>query len=180
MTPYGYRIVDGKAVPEPGEAGKVKMLFHWYLEGFSIREAAERADLTLSKSGAGAILKNRKYLGDDYYPPIIDRATFEKAIEERERRYDVQGRFGNAGPVPPVPVRDTFRLIPEEVEPIITKEEKRWNEKFLENMRSSAKRAAYIYSRIHYSPEGDRKLRLSDKMKMYDWMEEHAEFTARW
>lgn len=180
MAPYGYRIQDGKAVIEPSEAGKIRMLFHWYLKGFSIGEAASRASLTVSRSTAGKILRNPKYLGDEFYPAIVDQETFNKAAAEREERYDAQGRFGNAGPIPADPVRTTFRMFPEEVGPIITEEEKKWNQKFLENMRDSAKRAAYLYSRIQYDPEGDKKLSPSDKMKMLDWMEEHADFTAKW
>lgn len=179
-TPYGYKIQDGKAIYDTETAGKIKLLFRWYLEGLSIKEAADRADLKVSRSTAGKILKNHTYLGDDFYPAIIDEETFSRATEEREKRYAALGSFGHTAPVPPVPVRTTFRMVPEEVEPIVTEADKRWNQKYLENMRSCAKRAAYLYSRIQYDPEGNEKLRSSDKTTMLDWMEEHADFTARW
>ncbi len=40
---------------------------------------------------AGRILRNEKYLGDDYYPAIIDR-TFDKAEEVRMSHAKALGR----------------------------------------------------------------------------------------
>lgn len=39
------------------------------------------------------MLKNPHYLGDDYYPAIIDRETFDKAAAERLRRAESLGRI---------------------------------------------------------------------------------------
>jgi hypothetical protein len=41
--------------------------------------------LALFDGSAGRMLQNRKYLGDDYYPVIIDRATFIKAEEDAKK-----------------------------------------------------------------------------------------------
>ena len=44
-------------------------------------------------AGIGRILKNRHYLGDDYYPAIIDPDTFAAVQEERFRRASALGRI---------------------------------------------------------------------------------------
>ena len=31
------------------------------------------------------MLQNKHYLGDEFYPPIIDEETFEKAREEKKK-----------------------------------------------------------------------------------------------
>lgn len=39
------------------------------------------------------MLKNMHYLGDEYYPAIIDRETFDKVEQERMRRAAALGRI---------------------------------------------------------------------------------------
>ncbi len=41
---------------------------------------------------AGRMLRNTHYLGDDYYPAIIDQELFDKAEEERQSRANQLGR----------------------------------------------------------------------------------------
>lgn len=38
------------------------------------------------------MLRNRRYLGNEQYPPIIDRAVFDKAGEELVKRAEKLGR----------------------------------------------------------------------------------------
>lgn len=174
MTPCGYKIQDGKAVCDPAAAGRIRIFFHWYLEGFSIKEAKDMAGLNVSNSTAGNILKNKTYLGDDFYPAIIDRETFDKVAKEREMRYDALSRFRHTDPVPPVPVRDTFRMVSAKAGTARTNEQKE-NALFPQGMRNCAKRAAYLYSLIRYDPEGDRTLSLSARAMIPDRMENPKE-----
>ena len=39
------------------------------------------------------MLRNERYLGDDYYPAIIDKETYEKAEAERVKRAKKLGRI---------------------------------------------------------------------------------------
>ena len=48
--------------------------------------AAEKGGLKLYHGSVGRMLQNKKYLGDDYYPAIIDKETFDKAEEIRMDR----------------------------------------------------------------------------------------------
>ena len=79
--PYGYRIENGVAVIDEGQAEQVRTLFSGYLSGLALVPAAEAAGLTLFHSGAKRILQNEHYLGDDFYPAIIDSETFSKVAE---------------------------------------------------------------------------------------------------
>lgn len=44
------------------------------------------------------MLENRRYLGDDFYPAIIDVDTFTEALLERERRIKALGRTDRMKP----------------------------------------------------------------------------------
>ena len=82
-VPYGYRIEDGKAIPDEVAAEKLKEFFNEYLACGSMLAAAKKAGIEKTHSMLGRILKNRTYLGSDFYPRLIDDDTFQKAQELR-------------------------------------------------------------------------------------------------
>lgn len=71
-TPYGYDIVDGKVVINEKAAEQVRAFFQNYLNGMALAKAAEHVGMKLFHGSAGRMLRNKHYLGDDYYPQIID------------------------------------------------------------------------------------------------------------
>lgn len=99
--------------------------------GLALVPAAEAAGLTLFHSGAKRILQNEHYLGDDFYPAIIDSETFSKVAEERNRRAGALGRTRERTTPPPCEAETAF---------IIGKVTHRYDDPF--------KQAAYIYSLI--------------------------------
>ena len=92
-TPLGYRIENGIAVVDEHAAEQVQALYQSYLSGDSLRTVANKAGIDAFHAGIGRILKNRHYLGDDYYPAIIDPDTFAAVQEERIRRASALGRI---------------------------------------------------------------------------------------
>lgn len=90
--PYGYQIENGMAVVDKAEADTVRKFFDYYIFGLALMAAAEKAGLRLYHGSAGRMLRNVKYLGNDYYPAIIDKATFDKAEEIRMSRAKSLGR----------------------------------------------------------------------------------------
>ena len=94
-TPYGYRIENGKAVVDEIASEKVKYLYKGYLEGLSLMDAAKEAGIQCHHATAAKMLQNKHYLGDEFYPPIIDEDTFEKAKTERRKRAEKLGRVWN-------------------------------------------------------------------------------------
>ena len=94
-TPYGYRIVDGKAVLDEEQAANVQAIFMDYLSGTALTVAAAKVGLKMYHGSVGRLLRNRHYLGDEFYPAIIDQETFD-AVEKNEwRKQRDWGVFGN-------------------------------------------------------------------------------------
>ncbi len=62
-------------------------------------------------AGIGKILKNPHYLGDDYYPAIIEPDTFEAVQEERIRRASALGRIRELKEDKAAVYPTTFRII---------------------------------------------------------------------
>ena len=83
-TPYGYRIEDGKAVVDEKTSEQVKELFSGYLAGLSLKEAAKKAGIDCYHATVSRMLQNKQYLGDEFYPSIIDEEIFEKVMEQAE------------------------------------------------------------------------------------------------
>lgn len=100
--PLGYRIVDGRAEIVPEDAEVVKTVFQEYLDGTStygiarslteqgVLNASHR--LSWSHGSVGKILENTKYMGDEFYPLLIDRTRFEQVQCRRRERAANLGR----------------------------------------------------------------------------------------
>lgn len=54
--------------------------------------AAKQAGIETWHGSAKRLLQNRHYLGEAYYPAIIDRETFDKAEQELKKRAEKLGR----------------------------------------------------------------------------------------
>ena len=74
---------------------QIKALFQTYVSGDSLSEAAKKAGSQASHSVVRRILKNARYLGDAFYPAIIDAETFKTAESERIRRAEKRIRNKN-------------------------------------------------------------------------------------
>ncbi len=92
-TPYGYKIIDGKATVDKEKAKQIVSLFDEYIAGAAIKAAAEASGIASTHSVVGRMLKNEKYLGTDFYPAIIDKERFEAAAAERFKRAKALGRL---------------------------------------------------------------------------------------
>jgi hypothetical protein len=97
--PYGYKIEKGKAVIDEAQAEQIRTVYKSYLSGLAYIAAAEAAGLTLLHAGVKSMLQNKRYLGDAYYPAIIDQETYDRAEAERIKR---QTRLGRIFPDKPV------------------------------------------------------------------------------
>lgn len=101
-TPLGYQIQNGKAEIEPETAELVKEVFNAYLAGTSTyriaKDFTQRGILNASHKPSwnhgsiGKILENQKYLGDEFYPPLIERSIFEQVQSRRIQRVKDLGR----------------------------------------------------------------------------------------
>ena len=109
-NPYGYRIVDGKAEIDEKQAMKVRDLFENYISGMGLKAAAEKAGLPIYHGSAGRMLRNTHYLGDEYYPAIIDKETFDKAEERRQETAKYLNKYKELKPQEKPPVPTNFSM----------------------------------------------------------------------
>mgnify|MGYP005757599611 CR=1 FL=1 len=100
--PFGYCVINGKCKIH-NESGKiVHKIFEDYLSGVSTNQIAKNL---MSKGvlnseqkpfwyhgTVGRILENKKYLGDDFYPEIIDKDTFGRVQKLRICKAERLGR----------------------------------------------------------------------------------------
>ncbi|MFT9494768.1 recombinase family protein [Anaerosolibacter sp.] len=91
--PMGYKMVNGQIEVNEEQAQIVKAIFTDYIKGKSLKAIAKK----LSDKGVlnanmkpnwnhgsvGKILQNVKYQGDEFYPRLIDQATYKKAQDMR-------------------------------------------------------------------------------------------------
>lgn len=111
-TPYGYRIENGKAIVDETAAEQVRKLYAGYLEGLSLKDAAKEAEINCYHATAGRMLQDKHYLGDEFYPPIIDEETFEKAKVEKQRRAEKLGRVWEPKDEPGMHYEVKFKVKP--------------------------------------------------------------------
>lgn len=93
-TPYGYDIINGRAVVNEEQAAVVRKVCSNYLSGMTLVAAAADAGLTMKHSGVKMMMLNKRYLGNDFYPAILDKNTVKKIRDELERRQKTMGRKG--------------------------------------------------------------------------------------
>ena len=96
--PYGYKIQDGKAVIDLVETSQLKELFKLYLSGLSMNAASEKSGIKCYHARVAKMLTNKTYLGDEYYPQIIDKDVFKQVGVEKLRRAKKLGRVGEYKP----------------------------------------------------------------------------------
>ena len=136
MVPYGYIIVDGRAVVDKPVQKKIQLLFQNYLAGMSLSKAAEEAGIHVPHGMVAKMLSNQLYLGDSFYPQLIDNSTFEKATVERRHRAEKLGRTNLKKPVAEKKAPTNFTL-----------------SKIEEYHDDPARQAEYLYSLIQENAE---------------------------
>ena len=94
-TPFGYKIENGIAVIDQPVADKLRQLYRDYLSGMSLSKASSAAGIKTYHGTAKRLMETAHYLGDSFYPAIIDEDTYQKAQEERKRRATAFGRRNN-------------------------------------------------------------------------------------
>lgn len=95
-TPYGYRMEHAVIRSDPQEAEAVKHIFSLYLSGHSLDRIAKAMTVSgpryhkeknqWNTGMVKRILDNRKYLGDEGYPAIIEKETFQQVQLLKEKK----------------------------------------------------------------------------------------------
>lgn len=109
-TPYGYKIINGQAVIDEPVADKARLLFTEFLNCRSMRAAAIKAGIEKTHSVIGRILKNEVYLGDKYYPQLIEEETFRQVQLLRNKNAKEQNRIQKHKKKVPAEEKSRYRL----------------------------------------------------------------------
>lgn len=94
--PYGYRIEKGTPVIVPEEAEIVSRIFHRYDDGETLLAVADslteqqidyyEGKRQWNKNMIARILENRKYIGEETYPPIVSRQLFDAVNRDKNQK----------------------------------------------------------------------------------------------
>lgn len=100
--PMGYKMVDGKILVDEEKSKTVKRIYLEYLKGKSLLAIAKVLNeeqvpnannrTNWTHSAVGRILENTKYMGDEFYPELIDKAIFNKVQAKRKQKENQLGR----------------------------------------------------------------------------------------
>jgi hypothetical protein len=130
-VPYGYVIKNGVAAVDEEKAANIKNLYKYYLAGMALDKAAREAGMNIPRSSAKLLMKNKRYIGDEFYPAIISKDIFDQAEEERLRRAASLGRLH----------------LPKKIQPKAAATSFHWHE-VLHHYENPKQQAEYLYSLI--------------------------------
>lgn len=109
-TPFGYKIVNGKAIVDEKNSNILMKIYENYLSGKSLATSAKDAGIDALHSSVSRMLLNKRYLGDDYYPPLIDKETYDRVVEEKKKRSSALGRTDRVKPKEKVKIPQKFKM----------------------------------------------------------------------
>lgn len=110
IIPFGYTMADGVIQIVPEEAKKLKQMCKSYLSGQSMVGAAKSAGLKVSHGWVKRVMLNPRYLGNEYYPPILTQETQDAIRSELQRREEKQGDRGKRLAEEPEPIPTKFYM----------------------------------------------------------------------
>ena len=102
--PYGYKVVNSKIEIDEVAADNLKSMFEFYLSGASVLGSAQKAGMDFGRTSAKRMLLNEVYLGNDHYPQLIKKETFEAAAAEMKKRaaLDTRKRYVKTTYIPEI------------------------------------------------------------------------------
>lgn len=98
--PFGWKYENGKKVLHEREADVLRNMYRDYIQGGSLAASVRLLEFLRieyqdgktgwNKSRVRRLLSDKRYLGTEEYPPIIDRKTFE-AVQKKLKEANQQG-----------------------------------------------------------------------------------------
>lgn len=98
---FGYKIENGNAIIQEQEAEMIRRIFQNYLSGMSLKNSAIAAGMPMAHSTVKNILRQKCYIGDDFYPAIVNAEVFAKTQTELTHRAEkhFSGKLRNEPPI---------------------------------------------------------------------------------
>lgn len=138
--PYGYKIANGKALVDEVQAEQIRKVYAGYLQGLGLMNAAKEAGLTIYHCSVKKLLQNKHYLGDEFYPAIIDQNTFKSALAEQRKRAKALGRIFEPKEKEEIPAAMNFKL-----------------DKVMQMYSNPFRQAEYVYDLIESEEDKDER-----------------------
>ena len=114
--PIGYKICYGKVEIDDEKSKTVLLIYEQYLQGKTLNQTARylsennipniNNNTNWTHGAVIKILENVKYLGDDFFPQLIDKTRFNKVKQAR------QDRMRKTVPKSPVSMTKTYTKKP--------------------------------------------------------------------
>ena len=103
--------MQGAAEPEPEESRKLRLLYKYYVQGYSLKNCLRLTAAERSVGWLRSVFDNEIYLGTGAYPQLISHELWEQARAEAVRRgRKNSGIRKDALRQKPVPVETVFSL----------------------------------------------------------------------
>lgn len=90
---YGYKLENGNIAIDNAEAEIVCEIFKAYIENSSLKKVADELNrrkvvyfketIGWNKHRIALIIESKRYIGDEFYPPMIDEKLFRAANEQK-------------------------------------------------------------------------------------------------
>ena len=107
--PYGYRLSGGKAELHPEECRKLRLLYEYYMQGYSLKSCLQMAEVERSVGWLRSVFDNEIYKGTEYWPQVIPEELWYQAKKLAELRgKETAGKKKEALRQKPVPVESRF------------------------------------------------------------------------
>ncbi|WP_312048117.1 recombinase family protein [Anaerotignum sp.] len=100
--PIGYQMINGEIHIDEQKSKTVQCIYEDYVSGKSLLAIAKKLrengipnannKTNWTHGAVGRILENTKYLGDDFYPPLINKELYDKAQVKRKQTETRLGR----------------------------------------------------------------------------------------
>lgn len=95
--PFGYVMIKGEIKADPVEISAVIKVFNEYIAGNGLTAIAKILEVdgipyykgepaVWNKNMVKRIIENKRYIGDETYPQIIDASVFKRANDEKEKK----------------------------------------------------------------------------------------------
>ena len=96
--PFGYCYENGRKVFEPMESEIIKELFNEYRNGKSLQQLSQELNargieylpkvVAWNKSRVRRLLEDRRYIGEEGYPVLIERDLFDEIQDMKTQKYE--------------------------------------------------------------------------------------------
>ena len=93
LAVYGYQIIDGMLQADEEQSRQVQEIFKAYNRGIPVSRLKDHIEgLEINRMKLSAMLSDRRYLGNEAFPQIIDQELFEAVQHRKKERLKAIGK----------------------------------------------------------------------------------------